>query len=365
MIKFLDLHTINARYEEEFHQKFTSFLQAGYYINGNETKLFEQNFAAYCGTRYAVGVGNGLDAIRLIFEAYKIMGKLQEGDEVLVPANTYIASVLAISQAGLLPVLVEPDMQTYNIDVSLMSKYISSKTKAILAVHLYGKVAEMSMINTIANQNNLLVIEDAAQAHGADYQGNKTGNLADTGAFSFYPTKNLGALGDGGAVTTNDSDLADIVKKLSNYGQAQKYVSAYKGLNSRLDEIQAAFLNVKLPYLDEINQKRRQNAQQYLSGILHKDIVLPQFDNKNTQVFHQFVIRMPRRDELKEYLLQNGVETIIHYPVPPHKQEAYKQWNDLSYPITEQIHNEILSLPINENLLPKEIEYIIEKINRF
>ena len=365
MIKFLDLHTINAGYEEEFHQKFTSFLQAGYYINGNETQLFEQNFAAYCGTRHAVGVGNGLDAIRLIFEAYKILGKLQEGDEVLVPANTYIASILGISQAGLLPVLVEPDLHTYNIDASLISKHISTKTKAILAVHLYGQVAEMTAINKVAKQNNLLVIEDAAQAHGADYQGNKTGNLANAAAFSFYPTKNLGALGDGGAVTTNDADLADIVKKISNYGQVQKYVSAYKGFNSRLDEIQAAFLNVKLLYLDKINQKRRKNAQQYLSGIVHQDIVLPQFENEKSQVFHQFVIRTSRRDELKEYLLQNGVETIIHYPVSPHKQEAYSQWNDLSYPITEQIHNEILSLPIRENILQVEIDYIIEKINRF
>jgi len=365
MIDFLDLHTINSSYEKTFRQKFNDFLQSGYYIRGEETKEFEQNFAQYCGTKYAVGVGNGLDAIRLIFEAYKIMGKLQEGDEVIVPANTYIASVLAVSQAGLKPVLVEPDFKSYNINPALIEQHISAKTKAVLVVHLYGRVADMAQINSIAKTHNLLVIEDAAQAHGAVFLNKKTGNLGHAGAFSFYPTKNLGALGDGGMVTTNDIVLSDLVLKLSNYGQEQKYVSRYKGFNSRLDEIQASFLNVKLSFLDQINQKRREIAMQYLTKINNDKLILPSYSNDSSHVFHQFVIRTKQRDLLQKYLNDNGIETLIHYPVPPHKQGAYREWNNMQLPVTEQIHKEIISIPIRENLLQVEIDHIIDKLNHF
>lgn len=365
MIQFLDLHTINQPYEKAFQQKFDAFLQSGYYIRGSETKLFEQNFAQYCGTKYAIGVGNGLDAIRLIFEAYKIMGNLQAGDEVIVPANTYIASILAISQAGLTPVLVEPDLFDYNINPALIEKHISAKTKAILVVHLYGQIAQMNEINTIATIHNLLVIEDAAQAHGAVFKEKKTGNLGNAAAFSFYPTKNLGALGDGGAVTTNDAVLADLVQKLSNYGQEQKYVSRYKGFNSRLDEIQATFLNVKLAFLDQINKQRKNIAQKYMDRIHNKKLILPIVSDFDTHVFHQFVIRTKKRDLLQKYLLENGIESIIHYPVPPHKQAAYTEWKNLQLPVTVQIHNEILSVPIRQNLLEVETDFIIEKLNSF
>ncbi len=365
MIKFLDLKLLNQDYEPAFKQKFDSFLQSGYYIQGQETKIFENAFASYCNISQAVGVGNGLDAIRLIFEAYKIMGHLSQGDEVVVPANTYIASILAISQAGLKPVLVEPDINTYNLKADTVEKYITRKTKAVLAVHLYGLVSDWEALSALTNKHNLLLIEDAAQAHGAQYQGQKTGRLGHAAAFSFYPTKNLGALGDGGMVTTNDPVLADTIRLLKNYGQKQKYVSRYKGFNSRLDEIQAAFLNVKLPYLDSINQKRRALALKYIQNIDNKQITLPYYTHEDSHVFHQFVVRTPKRDRLKKYLAAQGIETIIHYPVPPHKQEAYSEWHDISLPVTEKIHKEILSLPIRENLTTQEQDYIIEKINRF
>jgi len=365
MIKFLNLKEINQRYETAFQQKFMQFIDSGYYIRGNEVKNFEQGFAQYCGVNHAVGVGNGLDAIRLIFEAYKILGKLHISDEVLVPANTYIASILAISQAGLTPVLVEPNIETYNIDPQQIKNKINSKTKAILAVHLYGQVANMHALQKIAEENNLLLIEDAAQAHGAVYQNKKTGSLGDAAAFSFYPTKNLGALGDAGAVTTQNQALAEIVLQLSNYGQAQKYVSQHKGINTRLDEIQAAFLNIKLAFLDEINQKRKDIAKIYLENIQNKKIVLPQPTDMQSHVFHQFVIRAKQRDLLKKHLFDNEIDSIIHYPIPPHQQAAYKEWNNLSYPITEKIHQEIISIPIRENLTDSEIFYIIEQINRF
>ena len=364
MIHFLDLKTLNQRYETDFQKKFKNFLQAGYYIQGKETKAFENNFARYCQTKYAIGIGNGLDAIRLIFEAYKILGLLQSGDEVLVPANTYIASILAISQAGLRPVLVEPKLESYNLDPRNVLNKISSKTKAILGVHLYGLISDWDALQKIAETHNLLLIEDAAQAHGAIWNGKKAGNLGDAAAFSFYPTKNLGALGDAGGITTQNSDLANVLYKLKNYGQSQKYVSQYKGFNSRLDELQAAFLNVKLEYLDQINQKRQKIAQTYLEHLKNDKIILPLFAPR-AHVYHQFVVRTPKRDDFRQYLMKAGIETLIHYPIPPHQQAAYSEWQTMDLPLTEKIHQEILSLPIRENLTDREINYIIDKINQY
>ena len=364
MIEFLNLKTLNSPYEKQFHQKFDQFLSSGYYILGKEVQQFETNFADYCGTTYAIGTGNGLDAIRLILEAYKILGKLQIGDEIIVPANTYIASILAISQAGLKPVLVEPDITTYNFDTERVLEKINTKTKAVLAVHLYGLVSDWDTLSKVAQSHGLLLLEDAAQAHGAIWNTRKAGNLGDAAAFSFYPTKNLGALGDAGAVTTNDDELAELIKKLRHYGQQQKYVSRHKGINSRLDEIQAAFLNVKLPALDASNLKRRQMASTYIKHIKHPEIILPVFDTQ-AHVYHQFTIRTKQRDDLKKYLDKHGIQTLVHYPVPPHKQPAYSEWRHESYPVTEQIHREILSLPIRENLTDDEVFYIIDKINRY
>ncbi len=365
MIKFLDLQHINKRYEKAFRKKFEKFLQSGYYIGGNEVQLFEKDFARYCGTRFAVGTGNGLDAISLILEAYKILGKLKTGDEIIVPSNTYIATILAVSKAGLIPVLAEPDIATYNLNPKEIEQKITSKTKAIIGVHLYGYISDWTEIQTIAHKHNLLLIEDAAQAHGAVFQNKKAGNISDAAAFSFYPTKNLGALGDAGAVTTNDEQLANLIQKLKNYGQEKKYISKYKGINSRLDEIQAAFLNIKLAYLDEINRKRRKNARFYMNNIKNNKIILPTAKTEAQHVFHQFVVRTAERDNFRKYLLQNAVETLVHYPVAPHRQEAYKEWQEQSYPVSEKIHREIVSLPIHENLTETEIFSIIEKINRF
>ncbi len=364
-IKFLDLKDLNTPYEKAFQEKFQAFLKNGYYIQGKETRAFETEFARYCQTQRAVGVGNGLDAIQLIFEAYKILGKLQTCDEVLVPANTYIASILAISKAGLTPVLIEPELHTYNLDPKKVQNKITSKTKAILGVHLYGQISNWENLQKIVRANHLLLIEDAAQAHGAIYKGKKAGNISDAAAFSFYPTKNLGALGDGGAVTTNDPELADLIQILKNYGQTQKYVSRYKGINSRLDEIQAAFLRVKLTYLDQNNQKRQQIAKIYRKHIGNPMISLPAYENIENHVFHQFVIRTPEREKLQKYLFENGIETLIHYPIPPHQQGAYQEWKNLQLPLTEQIHREVLSIPVRENLTRDEIFYIIEKINRY
>jgi len=365
MIHFLDLKELNRPYKADFQKKFKDFLQSGYYIQGNETRQFEKDFAQYCGTEFAIGTGNGLDAIRLIFEAYKLQGKLKSGDEVLVPANTYIASILAITQANLTPVLVEPKLTTFNLDPSKIHSKISPKTKAILGVHLYGLISDWDKIQEISKSRQLLLIEDAAQAHGAIWRDIKAGNLSDAAAFSYYPTKNLGTLGDGGAVTTNDEELADILQKLKNYGQEQKYVSRYKGFNSRLDEIQAAFLNVKLKQLNDINRKRRDIARFYSENINNKKIALPLFFDNGQHVYHQFIVRVNDREKFRNFLLKHGIETLVHYPVPPHKQEAYLEWQDLELPITEQIHNEVVSLPIRENLKKEEVIYIIEKINRY
>ncbi|MBE0390904.1 DegT/DnrJ/EryC1/StrS aminotransferase family protein [Flavobacterium sp. PL002] len=367
MIPFLDLKKINTPYETAFQEKMKAVLENGWYILGNEVKEFESNFARYCKSKHCIGVGNGFDALVLIFKGYMQLGKLQKGDEVIVPANTYIASILAILEAGLIPVLVEPKLETYNIDPDLIQEKITSKTKAILAVHLYGQLAAMDSIYAIAQNNNLLIIEDAAQSHGAisNYKPQNAGNLSDAAAFSFYPGKNLGALGDGGAIVTNDSALAKIVFSLRNYGSETKYYNDYAGVNSRLDELQAAFLSVKLPNLNADNEKRRVVARKYLSEIKNDKIILPFWDLSNNHVFHLFVIRTKNREELQKYLYENGIQTVIHYPIPPHKQKALSEWNDLSFPITEKIHDEVLSLPISRVLTADEVTFIITILNRY
>jgi len=371
MIPFLDLYKINKPYETAFQEKLKNVMESGWYILGNEVKEFEANFANYCGTQHCISVGNGFDALVLIFKGYIQLGKLQKGDEVIVPANTYIASILAILEADLVPVLVEPKIETYNINPDLISEKINSKTKAILVVHLYGQLAEMDKINEIAVANDLLVIEDAAQAHGAFFkvESQKAGNLSHAAAFSFYPGKNLGALGDGGAVTTNDSALAKTIHSLRNYGSETKYYNDYIGVNSRLDELQAAFLNVKLPDLDEDNNKRKAIAKRYLSEITNEKIILPTLSLRGTKqsnhVFHLFVIRTKNRDKLQQYLLENGIQTMIHYPIPPHNQKALSLWNHLSFPTTQKIHDEVLSLPISPVLTIDEVDFIIAILNKY
>jgi len=366
MIKFLDLQQLNLGYQEQFQQKMKLVLDKGWFILGDEVKTFEWNFANYCGTKYCIGVGNGLDALVLIFKGYIQLGKLQKGDEVIVPANTYIASILAILQADLVPVLIEPKLETYNINPDLILDKITTKTKAIIPVHLYGQLCDMETINAIAIKYNMLVIEDAAQAHGAILNDKlKAGNLSHAAAFSFYPGKNLGALGDGGAITTNDDELAKVLFSLRNYGSEKKYHNEFVGINSRLDELQAAFLNVKLPNLDADNDNRRSIAKRYLSEIKNDKIVLPTWDFSNNHVFHLIVIRTENRKKLQDYLLKNGVETIIHYPIPPHKQKAFKEWNTLSFPITEKIHNEVLSLPISPIVTNDEVGFVIEILNKY
>jgi dTDP-4-amino-4,6-dideoxygalactose transaminase len=359
MIKFLDLHKLNKPFEAQFLAKTKAFLDNGWYILGDEVKQFETSFATYSKSKHCIGVGNGLDALVLILKANIQLGNIKKGDEVIVPANTYIASVLAILQADLIPVFVEPNIETYNIDPNLFEEKITSKTKAILVVHLYGQLAEMDKINAICASHNLLVIEDAAQAHGLTFIGNHTR------AFSFYPGKNLGALGDGGAITTNDDALAEILFSLRNYGSNKKYHNDFIGVNSRLDELQAAFLNIKLPYLNTENEARKKIAKRYLSEIKNNKIQLPICNNFNDHIFHLFVIRTENRGTLQEYLYKNGIETVIHYPIPPHKQKALQEFNHLSLPITEKIHQEVLSLPMSSVLSDEEITHIIATLNSY
>lgn len=363
MIPFLNLKKINEPFEMMLQEKMKQFLEGGWYILGNEVKTFEVNFASYCGAKYCIGVGNGLDALVLIFKAYIQLGKIQKGDEVIVPANTYIASILAILQADLVPVLVEPKLDTYNINPEEIETKITSKTKAILPVHLYGQLCEMNQINAIAQRYNLLVVEDAAQAHGAKFDIDF--NMQYPKAYSFYPGKNLGALGDAGAITTNDDELATVLYSLRNYGSKVKYQNDFLGVNSRLDELQATFLNVKLPYLNKENQTRKQIAKRYLSEIKNDKIVLPFWDGLENHVFHLFIIRTSNRLKLQNYLKENGVETMIHYPIPPHKQKALYNWNHLSFPITEKIHDEVLSIPLNSTLSEEEIKHIISILNNY
>jgi dTDP-4-amino-4,6-dideoxygalactose transaminase len=366
MIKFLDIQKINLSHQKETEERLLNTFRSGWYLLGNEVKTFEQNLANYIGTKYAIGVANGLDALRLILRGYLELGIMQRGDEIIVPANTYIASILAISDNGLVPVLVEPSLENYNIDIDKIEEKITSKTKGILIVHLYGRVVFSEKLKEIAQKHELKIIEDNAQSIGAEWNGIKTGNLGDAAGFSFYPGKNLGALGDAGGVTTNDEVLAKTIRALANYGSNQKYVNIYQGLNSRLDEIQAAVLDVKLKYIDAENNRRKEIANRYISEIKNPNIILPENPSDTAEhVWHIFIIRTRNREKLQNYLTENGVQTLIHYPIPPHKQEAYKDWNNLSLPITEQIHNEVLSLPISPVMPEDEVSVVIELINTF
>ena len=386
MIKFLDLHKINKPYEVLYQEKLKRILDKGWYILGNEVEQFENDFAQYCGTKFCIGVGNGLDALTLIFKGYIALGKLKTGDEVIVPANTYIATILAILEANLVPILVEPDEETFNLNPDLLAKNTTSRTKAILVVHLYGQLANMPEINLFAKTHDLLVVEDAAQAHGASTQLSvndnfvlpnlepknqylspfkKSGNLSDAAGFSFYPSKNLGAIGDAGAITTNDAALAKMLFSLRNYGSEVRYHNDFIGVNSRLDELQAAFLNVKLPNLDEDNKRRMAVAKRYLAEIKNDKIKLPFYDNSTNHVVHLFVIRTQNRNEFQSYLIENGIQSQIHYPVPPHKQKALLQYNNLSFPITERIHEEVLSLPISPVMTDDEVDFVVKTINEW
>ena len=373
MIKFLDLQKINAQYSAELKQIAIEVIDSGWYLLGDRVKKFETNLSNYIGVNHAIGVANGLDALRLILKAYIEMGIMQEGDEVIVPANTYIATILAISDNRLKPVLVEPDINTYNLDISLIEKHITPRTRAIMIVHLYGNLCWNEELEDIAKKHNLKLIEDNAQAIGAMWKGKRSGSLGDAAGNSFYPGKNLGALGDAGAVTTNDEQLAGIVRALGNYGSKKKYINEYQGLNSRLDEIQAAFLDVKLKYIDIGNQRRREIAKYYCENINNAAVLLPNnhnnlfFSNNFSQshVWHVFIIRTFSRDKLQTYLTEEGIQTLIHYPIPPHKQLAYKGWNNQSFPITEKIHKEVLSLPISPVMIDSEVDSVVQCMNKF
>ncbi len=361
MIPFLDLKAINSGHELELAEAFHRVLKSGWYILGNEVKEFEKEFASYCESKHCVGVGNGLEALHLILRAYGIGA----GDEVIVPSNTYIATWLAVSYAGATPVPVEPDEQTYNINPHLIEAAVTHRTKAIIAVHLYGQPADMDAVNTIARKYDLKVIEDAAQAHGARYKGKRVGALGDAAGFSFYPGKNLGALGDGGAVTTNDPELADKVKILCNYGSHVKYHNEVKGFNSRLDELQAAFLREKLKRLDIDNSKRKSIATKYLDAISSCNLILPFFYEWADPVWHLFVIRSPYRDQLQESLAKKSIATMIHYPVPPHLQGAYAElgYKTGDFPVAERVHREVLSIPISPVMSSSEVGYVIDVLN--
>lgn len=371
-IKFLDLQKINAQYAAELKQVAAEVIDSGWFLMGEKLNNFETQLAQFNGVKHAIGVANGLDALRLILKAYIDLGVMQEGDEVIVPANTYIASLLAISDNGLVPVLVEPELQSFNLDLDLIEKSITPKTKAIMIVHLYGQICWDEKLEVLAKKHNLKIIEDNAQAIGAVWNGKKSGNLGDAAGFSFYPGKNLGALGDAGAVTTNDDQLAEQIRVLGNYGSKQKYVNEYQGLNSRLDEIQAGFLAVKLKYIDAENQYRRQIAERYLTEINNPSFQLPipvnsalKTSENLEHVWHLFVIKTLDRNRLQKYLADNDIQTLIHYPIPPNKQLAYAAMNHLDFPITNTIHDQVLSLPISPVTTQEEITKIIDVINKY
>ena len=364
-VPFLSLQDVTKKNIEELTTAVNRVVESGWYLQGNENKKFEEDYSRFIGTKYCVGVANGLDALIWIFRAYIELGIMKPSDEIIVPANTYIASILAITENGLVPVLVEPDIRTYEIDDSKIEAAITPKTRGILIVHLYGRCAFTEKIGALCKKYHLKLIEDNAQSHGCRFNGGqRTGGIGD-GAHSFYPGKNLGAFGDAGAVTTNDKELADTVRSLANYGSSRKYVFQYKGRNSRLSEINAAVLDVKLKYLDADNARRIEIAKRYIEGIKNSEIILPVYPKDGNNVFHIFPVRCRRRDALQDYLKENEIQTIIHYPIPPHKQEAYKEWNNLSFPITERIHAEELSLPMSPTLTDEQVDYVIDRINRF
>lgn len=365
MIEFLNLKSINDRYSSELKEACSRVIDSGWYIMGNELAAFEQEFAAYCGTKYCIGVANGLDALTLTLRAWKELGRLQAGDEVIVPANTYIASVLAITENDLVPVLVEPDEDTFNLNTSNIQSALTEKTKAILPVHLYGRISPMDEIMEIASEYQLLVLEDCAQSHGAKIKDKKCGAWGHAAGFSFYPGKNLGALGDAGAITTNDKELYDVLVALRNYGSHKKYENKYQGVNSRLDEIQAAMLRVKLKYLDKDTEHRQYIAQLYLEGISNPKVILPKLTKKEGHVWHLFVLRTSDRPALMEHLEKHGIQTLIHYPTPPHQQGAYQDLSHLSLPLTETIHEEVMSIPMGPNISMKEASAIVKIINLY
>lgn len=363
MIKYLDLEKVTASHGKEINEVVSRVINSGWYLQGKENENFEKDYADYIVTEHCIGCANGLDALIWIFRAYMELGIMEAGDEVIVPANTYIASILAVLENGLKPVLVEPDISTFQIDPEKIEAAITPRTKAILIVHLYGQCAYTDRIGKMCKKYNLKLVEDNAQAHGCKFMGQRTGSLGDAAAHSFYPGKNLGAFGDAGAVTTDNAELAEVIRALINYGSIRKYVFRYKGRNSRLDEIQAAVLDVKLKYLDEENERRKQIAERYIDGITNPAIITPRATSREAHVFHIFPILTSRRDELQQYLATNGVQTIIHYPIPPHKQECCKEWNAWSFPITERIHAEELSLPISPVLADDEVNEVIRLLN--
>ncbi|MDF9755715.1 MULTISPECIES: DegT/DnrJ/EryC1/StrS family aminotransferase [Pseudomonas] len=365
MVSFLNLKKINETLQDELVEACKRVIESGWYIAGKELSEFESAWAKYCGVKHCVGVANGLDALVLTLRAWKELGRLKAGDEVIVPANTYIASILAISENQLQPVLVEPDPDTFNISVDAIKRSISSNTKAILPVHLYGQLADMPAIMQLAKEHGLLVLEDSAQSHGASIDGRRCGNWGDASGFSFYPGKNLGALGDAGAVTTNDDDLALTLRALRNYGSHKKYENLYRGVNSRLDEIQAAMLSVKLRVLDVHTQQRRVIASRYIAGIDNPAIRLPTVEREEQHVWHLFVVRTAQREALQQHLNEQGVQTLIHYPIPPHQQQAYADWRGDSYPVSEQLHQEVLSLPMDPTMMEADVEKVIAACNSF
>lgn len=371
MIKFLDLQAINAQYKDELIEAATRVINSGWYLLGNEVSSFENNLKEYLGVKNAIACANGLDALRLILKAYIELGVMRKGDEIIVPANTYIATILAITDNELKPVLVEPDINTYNLDLNQIEGKISPRTKAIMLVHLYGQVCWSKDLELIARKYNLKIIEDNAQAIGAEWNGIKSGALGDAAGNSFYPGKNLGALGDSGAVTTNDEELAKVVRAIANYGSVKKYVNDYQGLNSRMDEIQAAFLDIKLKHLNAENQRRREIAKYFLDNLSRDKIILPDIPEATStldykgHVWHLFVVRNNNRDNFQEYLTKMGIQTIIHYPIPPHKQKCYSELTEISLPITEQLANEMISLPISAVTSEEEVMRIVNIVNRF
>lgn len=365
MVQFLNLQKITNEYSNEIHTAVSRVIDSGWYLLGDETKRFEENYGKYIGSDHCIGVANGLDALRLILKGYIELGIMKEGDEVIVPANTFIASILAVTDNKLVPVLVEPNIITLQIDEDKIESAITDKTKAVMIVHLYGQCAYTKKISDICVKHNLKLIEDNAQAVGCKYKNNLTGSIGDAAGHSFYPGKNLGALGDAGAVTTNDKELNNIIRSLANYGSSIKYTFTYQGLNSRLDEIQAAILDVKLKYIDKDNERRKEVARYYLENIENREITLPVVKDWDAHVFHLFPILSNQRDILQQHLKDNDIESLIHYPIPPHKQMAYKDWNKKIFPITEKIHAEELSLPISQVITDNEIEKVTNAVNSF
>ncbi|MFQ2472377.1 DegT/DnrJ/EryC1/StrS family aminotransferase [Aeromonas caviae] len=365
MITFLDLQAVNHQYHQELKAACARVIDSGWYIMGNELNEFEIEFARYCGTKHAIGVANGLDALNLVLRAWKELGKLQSGDEVIVQANTYIASILAITENDLVPVLVEPNPETFNLEPTQVKAAITSRTKAILPVHLYGQLSPMPELMAIAAEFDLLVLEDCAQAHGAELQGKRAGNWGHAAGFSFYPGKNLGALGDAGAVTTNEDELAQTIRALRNYGSHKKYENLYQGVNSRLDEIQAAMMRVKLPYLEGETARRQSIAHSYRTRITNSLVKLPSVEHERTHVWHLFVIRSEVREQLQQWLSEQGIQTLIHYPIPPHKQNAYPEFQDYRLPLTEQIHQQVLSLPMDPTMSDEAVTRVIDAVNGF